>query len=323
MSNEIHILKAPGSAEAFRPAVVQEVRWETRIAGAPGLLEFTIYDDGNINFPEGANVQFFSDGTPIFNGFLFERERTKDHLVRCLAYDQLRYLKQEEPYVYVNKTATEVIKMIAEDYRLQIGELADTKYKIPARNEMGVSMWECILQALGITHAITTERFVLYDDFGKLVLKNIKDMQLKMLIEKDNLEDFRLLTSINNETANAVKIIINNPQTAKRENYIINDEGNIGKWGLLKFYKEIQYGMNGTNYAQMQLSLRNIVSRDFSLKGIRGEPTIRAGNAMTINLEQETGMKPVQLVADRVLHRFSGDDHSMDIDFINPEMWHA
>lgn len=323
MSSELRILKSPDSDQAYRPAGVEEVTWQTRIAGAPGRLEFSVYDDGNLAFPEGAQVQFYFDQQPVFLGFLFERERTKDRIVRCTAYDQLRYLRQEEPYVYTNKTATEVIRMIAEDYELQIGELADTEFRIPARNEMGVSMWECILQALGITHANTQNRFVLYDDFGRLMLKNINDMQLRMLINKDNLEDFRLVTSIDRETANAVKIVIDNPKTAKREVYSVRDNVNVAKWGLLKFYKEIQYGMNGSNYARMTMSMRNLVSKYFSLKGIRGEPTIRAGNGITINLEQETGLAPMQLVAEQVTHRFAGDDHSMDIDFINPELWHA
>ena len=184
-------------------------------------------------------------------------------------------------------------------------------------------MWECILQALGITHANTQNRFVLYDDFGKLTLKNINDMQLRMLINKDNLEDFRLVTSIDRETANAVKIVIDNPNTCKREIYQEIDYENRQKWGLLKFYKEVQYGLNGSNYAKTQLRLRNIVSKHFSLHGVRGEPTIRAGNGITINLEQETGLAPMLLVAEQVTHRFAGDDHSMDIDFINPELWHA
>lgn len=323
MSSELRILKSPDSDQAYRPAGVEEVTWQTRIAGAPGRLEFSVYDDGTLAFPEGAQVQFYFDQKPVFSGFLFERERTKDRIVRCTAYDQLRYLRQEEPYVYTNKTATEVIRMIAEDYELQIGELADTGFKIPARNEMGVSMWECILQALGITHANTQNRFVLYDDFGKLTLKNVADMQLRMLINKDNLEDFRLVTSIDRETANAVKIVIDNPNTGKREVYSLRDNVNVAKWGLLKYYKEIQYGMNGSNFARMTMSMRNLVSKYFSLKGIRGEPTIRAGNGITINLEQETGLAPMQLVAEQVTHRFAGDDHSMDIDFINPELWHA
>lgn len=41
-------------------------------------------------------------------------------------------LKNKDTYVYTNKTASEVIKMVAEDFQLNVGELEDTATRSPA-----------------------------------------------------------------------------------------------------------------------------------------------------------------------------------------------
>ena len=47
-------------------------------------------------------------------------------------YDQLRYLKASASYSFYAMTAGEIIRQIAEDLQLSVGQIADTGYKLPS-----------------------------------------------------------------------------------------------------------------------------------------------------------------------------------------------
>ena len=68
--------------------------------------------------------------------------------------------------------------MVGADFNLNLGSIADTGYKIPSRVEDNTSLFEMIENALDLTMQNTKQMFVLYDDFGKLTLKNLSDMRV-------------------------------------------------------------------------------------------------------------------------------------------------
>ena len=82
---------------------------------------------GNIGeFGEGSAVNLLVNGKTVFYGFVFTKQRDKTNgggVIRCTAYDQIRYLKNKDTYVYENKTADVFIKMVAADYGLNLGEI--------------------------------------------------------------------------------------------------------------------------------------------------------------------------------------------------------
>ena len=73
--------------------------------------------------PEGAAVRLKVDGAPVFFGFLFAKRQDKDGMIRLTAYDQLRYMNNKDTYIYGNKTASQFLKMLAADFKLQTGEM--------------------------------------------------------------------------------------------------------------------------------------------------------------------------------------------------------
>ena len=84
-------------------------------------------------------VRLKVNGAKIFFGFVFKQQRSKKEgkvqEIAVTAYDQLRYLNNKDTRVYENKTADQVVKMIADDYRLSVGTLKNTEYVIPSRVE--------------------------------------------------------------------------------------------------------------------------------------------------------------------------------------------
>ena len=210
MKTELFIAGESGS-EIYIPAVEDGIEWSTERWGVPGRLTFKVLADGILNFSEGSAVQLRVDGAKVFFGFVFTQKRDKENRISVTAYDQLRYLKNKDTYVYENQTASELIKMIAADFALNAGEIADTGYVIADRSEMDNSLFDIIQNALDITLVNTRQMYVLYDDFGSLTVKNIADMYVQnengtyLMIDEGTGENFEYTSSIDNSTYNKIK----------------------------------------------------------------------------------------------------------------------
>ena len=169
------------------PPTVEGVTIEWERKGQPGKLTFEVVKTPGLSFQEGDPCRFSVDGTPVFYGFVFEKSRkgNNPNVIKCVVYDQLYYLKNKDTYVYTNKTASEVIKMVAEDFQLNVGELEDTGYKIASRVEDNQTLFDIIQNALDETLKATGQMYVLYDNVGKLTLKSLGNMKLNMLVDED------------------------------------------------------------------------------------------------------------------------------------------
>ena len=152
----------------YEPSVEDEINWTTERKGAAGKLEFKILNDNVIKFEEGNPVAFKVDDTNLFYGFVFKKNIDKEKIFKTTAYDQLRYLKNKDTITYTNKRADELVKMIANEYRLNIGTLENTGYVIAKKAESNQALFDIILNALDETIRNRKEMYVLYDDYGKL-----------------------------------------------------------------------------------------------------------------------------------------------------------
>ncbi|MCL2461899.1 MAG: hydrolase, partial [Defluviitaleaceae bacterium] len=189
--------------------------------GSPAKLEFSVMRHEGLAFYEGNQVALTVKGVPMFCGYVFKKKRKKDQLIQVTAYDQLRYLKNKDTLVYENKTASQVITMLAADYKLKTGPIADTGYVIPCRSEDMQTLMDIMYNALDLTLINAGELYVLYDDFGALTLKNIRDMRLNVVISsRYKMIDFDYATDIDQDTANRVKLVKDNNDTGRREAYI-------------------------------------------------------------------------------------------------------
>lgn len=228
------------------PPVVESVSIEWERQGQPGKLTADIVKTPGLSFQEGDPCRFSVDGTPIFYGFVFEKARkgSMDQVITITVYDQLYYLKNKDTYVYSNKTAAAVIRMIAEDFQLNVGALADTGYTIASRVEDSKTLFDIIQTALDETLKATSQMYVLYDDVGKLTLKNIGDMKLGLLVDNETAGDFDYKTSIASQTYDKVKLSYENKDTGKREIFIAQDGSSINQWGVLQYYEKIDSTAN-------------------------------------------------------------------------------
>lgn len=98
---------------------------------APAKLTFKVFKDKVLDIQEGDLINLKVNGELVFVGYIFEKKRSKDNFIEVTAYDQCRYLKSEGYYVFDGtKTASELIKALAADLAIKLGDISPTVYKI-------------------------------------------------------------------------------------------------------------------------------------------------------------------------------------------------
>jgi hypothetical protein len=295
------------------PALEEPIGWETTRAGAPGKLTFTVVKDPTLNFQEGNPVSFKKDGKNVFYGFIFSKKRNKGPTIEVTAYDQLRYFKNKDTYIIENETASDFHKRLIADFQLSPGTIEDTKFVIPSRVEDNKTLFDMSQNTLDITLANAKEMFVLYDDFGKLTLKNIGSMKVDFLVDDETGEDFDYTSSIDSQTYNKIKLAYDNTETGKREIYIVNDPDNIDKWGVLQYFEKIEEQTNGQVKADALLSLYNRKTRSLKLKNIIGDVRVRGGSLIVVNLNLGDITVKNYMMVENAKHNFKHGEHFMDL----------
>nr|WP_298054355.1 hydrolase [uncultured Lachnoanaerobaculum sp.] len=312
------LISDPSGSKSYIPVVEEGIEWSTERRSTPGKLTFKMIKDDIIDFKEGATVGLKVDGKEVFFGFVFAKRRDKNQIISVTAYDQLRYLNNKDTYVYENKTAAEFIKMIATDFNLKTGTLEDTKFKIASRVEDNTSLFDMIENALDLTLQNTKEMFVMFDDFGKITLKNISSMRVGeesayLLIDEETGENFEYSSSIDSDVYNKIKLSYDNEDTGKRDIYIAQDGTHMNEWGVLQYFDTLSKGENGQAKADALLKLYNKKSRNLKITNVIGDTRVRAGSLVVVSLALgDVNLKNFMLV-EKVRHTFKLDQHVMDL----------
>ena len=297
------------------PPVVDGVTVEWERQGQPGKLTFEVIKTDALSFEEGDPCRFSVNGEPLFYGFVFNKSRSGSNPknIKVTVYDQLYYLKNKDTYVYSNKTATEVVKMIAEDFGLNLGTLDDTGYKIETRTEENTSLFDIIQNALDATTKAKTEMYVLYDKAGKLMLTNIGNMKLGLVINEETAGNYEYKSSIADNTYNRIKLLYEDSDAGTRQVYIAQDSSNINKWGVLQYYEKLNDATNAKTMADALLKLYNAKTRTLKVSDALGDTRVRAGTMLVVML----GLGDINLsnflLVEQVKHTFSNGQHLMEL----------
>lgn len=300
----------------FDVAVQEPVIWETHRKSIPGKLTFNVIKDEPLGFHEGDMVRFDYEGHKIFLGFVFIKKRTSNRIISVTAYDQLRYFKNKDTYVYKGKTASQVLQMLIADFSLQSGIIADTKHIIPSRVEDNQELFTIMDNASSITTQNTGELYILYDDYGKLNYRNAKQLKLDILIDEESGETFEYTTSIDENTYNKIKLVRENKETGKREIFIAQDGEKMNEWGILQYTENVDEGENGKAKADALLALYNRKSRKLHMNKIFGDPRVRGGSTLSVQMYLGDLSVANFMMVETVKHSFYESDHRMDLKLI-------
>ena len=289
----------------------------------PAKLRFGVPKDDVLNFKEGNLVTFTVNNTVVFVGFVFEKERGRDNIIRVTCYDQLRYMKYKECYVYGGITAAELLKNLCADYGLKTGDLANTVYKLPdspKRIEKDKPLADIIMYAIDQTLINTPNHdlYHIYDGGGKIVLKHSNDMKLDVYIDGETLEDYTHKTSIDKDTYNVVKVIREVPEASGKKlvkTGIVSDDEHIKEWGRMQYLlMPSDKQVNAIERAKRILELKNRKTREIRLRNVIGDVRVRGGSFLFVDMNFGDVALKNYVMVDQVEHTFKDSSHSMDID---------
>ncbi len=309
--------------EYFLPAVLDGVQWELHRKGTPGKLTFRVVYDDVLQMEYGDTIDVTWNGTQFFHGFIFSKKRNKDKQWDIVAYDQIRYLLNKDTFSYTAKTADEVIRELANDYELAVGELDATGYVIEKRRESNATILDMCQTALDLTMLHTNRLYVLYDDCGKLMLKDLENMQADILIDADTAQNYSYEGSIDKNTYNLVKLDVDEGEDGHKTYYApasteeYQNSETRKQWGVLQLYENINAkSQNPQDLANRYLEHYNRVRRTLSISGAAGDLSIRGGSMLwlNINLGEDDTKQAKRVIAEAVTHRFSNSGHTMDLE---------
>lgn len=303
------------NGDIFQPVVLSGIKWTTERTGAPGKLDFTIIKDDKISFGEGAAVVFKVNGDGVFYGYVFTKTRDKERYIKVTAYDQLRYFKNRDTYIFSNKRADEILQMICDDYKLSVGKLSNTKYAIPSRIEDNSELFSIMENAIEETYKNTGARYLLYDDFGSIQLKSVNEFKTNLMVDGGAAENFGYSTSIDDDTYNRIQLYKDSDEGC-REKKIYQDGDSISRFGVLQHTQSYDDKTNPDELGKQLLLNYNRITRKLSIKNAMGDIRARAGSQIYVKLNLGDIDIETNMMVQSATHNFENGKYTMDLKLI-------
>lgn len=306
------VLTIQHNGTLFEPPVEEGVEIEWERTGSPGKLTFTVLKTEGVDFSEGDPVCFYYDKKPVFMGYVFKKGRDREQRIEVTCYDQIRYLKNKYTYIFENKTASQIISALCNDFNLSTGAMDNTGYVIPAISKENISALDIALDVLEETLLNTGNMFVLYDDFGKINVKNCANMMSTTLIYEQSAENFDYSSSIDDETYNNIVLYYKGDDNTIQI-FTASSEARIREWGTLRYFEEVDNPTSAQNKANALLNLYNKKTRELTIDGAFGDVTVRGGTLIPVKLNLGDINVNNYMLVEKVTHKFSKDHYTMDL----------
>jgi hypothetical protein len=308
------LLTIQHEGQVFSPPVKDGIKIEWERIGSPGKLTFTTIKNAKVSmdFQEGDPVCFYYDNKPIFMGYVFTKKRDREHHIEVTCYDQIRYLKNKYTYLFENKTASQIISALCEDFNLKTGNFDNTGYVIKAVAEENKAALDIALDVLEDTLLNTGNMYVLYDDFGKLQVKNVANMVSSTLICENTAENFNYASSIDSETYNSIVLYYKSDNESIKI-FTASSPTTINQWGTLRYFEEVKNPTIGQNKADSLLKLYNKKSRELTISGAFGDTSVRGGTLIPVKLNLGDIVTNNYMLVEKVTHNFENDHYTMDL----------
>ncbi|WP_028593218.1 XkdQ/YqbQ family protein [Paenibacillus assamensis] len=267
--------------------LVTDANWNTKRTGSPASFEFTMMDDKQIVIEHGGIVSFKTDRKGLFHGYVFKYSRSDNGETKVVAYDQLRYLKNKDTYVFKGKRADQIVAQIAGDFKLKTGQLSNTGYIIPSMIEDSKALFDIILKALDLTLVHGKQMFYLWDDYGQLRISDVKKSTINLIVGDQSLAtSYDYSSNIDGETANQIKLVRDNKETGKRDVYVVHNSHSMARWGVLQHYEKVDQDLNKAQIDKLAdnlLALKNRPEQSLSVEAL-ADLTVRAGCSIFVKL---------------------------------------
>ena len=302
-----------GENSVHQAVACGEISLEYNIRNSPGVLKFNCLIDENCLINHGDVVSFQYKGNKMFLGYVFETRLSSKDVMSVLCYDQLRYLKNKGIISYYYKKYSEVVRMIGNSFKLNLGQIDDTGHIIGQRIE-NASLFDILGNAQDETERITGRKFVLFDDYGKLSLREWDKLVVPIVLDSTNVGSFEYIKSIDKDVFTKISVTRNNDYTDSNIVVAENIE-NQRKWGVLT---HIQSEKSITPTQMHEIANRILKEHSQKKKTLvlgncLGDCAVRGGSSLVVTLDIGNEKVDELMLVTSVKHKFKAGFHSMDL----------
>lgn len=317
-----------------------DIQYQTQLGGQPGKLTFSVQQDPNniLEMVCGSIILFSVDGVGVFKGYIFTMGTDATGVYKITAYDQMRYLKNEEVYTTSDMTASQIFERICKDvypglrvstsgdtYRppsLPYKVITPTTFVVPAYFHDRKTLYSIIEYGIDRTNIDEGEKpvadrkhYYIKDKFGVLQFTELGQGLTNLIVgERSLLTSYQYEISIDKNTYNSVVIVRDNETTGKRDVWSAIDSGTQKQWGKLQMVQEADKGANEAQIAKKAedlLRLRNRETKTMKLTAL-GVPELVAGRGFRFELEK-LGIGQNMWITSAT-HNYEKDYHTMSLE---------
>ena len=291
------------------------VTWN--LHGAAGRLEIECMDKELPPLEPGDKLSLSKDGKVIFAGYLFRISRDQEGTARCLAYDQLRYLQNRDTYAFTAMTAAEMLRKMAVDFGISTGNIEDTRHRIPALILEDRTLMDMMGEALRQTHQATGQTFALFDDAGKLSLRDTAKLRTAVDLGSAHFTKTFQHTLDIDKSAASVKLIYHDLRRKVSLEATETDTEKTRLWGGLQYFERMHGDWNSARLREQAASLlrqKAAPGQSIKLTALGTEALLRAGSGIRLRFPELPVYDRTYFTIDRITHRFEEEQHWMDLE---------
>lgn len=222
---------------------INNIQISTAIDGTPGKMTCDIINYGNLEIEKGSTISIdygkFSatTGTHVYFGFIFSKKfnSTDPKVERVTCYDHLRYLKNTTSMSISNMTFETVLLQICKEFCVPIYMKNDTQgYILKSVQFDNASSMEIIQHCIKDIYSFTKERFLVRDEFGYLMLLNIRNLGKNYHLKwGKSITRYEYETEIDSATFNIVEAVYSSQGNVGHK-VVFQNENNQLCYGILK-----------------------------------------------------------------------------------------
>lgn len=276
-------------------------------------LVFFVLKDSTISFNQGDAVSVKYDSETLFYGYVFSKCRDKRGLIRVECYDQMRYMKNRRSYARGRMSLDEIVTKLANDCALRAGEIDKSNVLLPAVASDNVSLLDVVKSACAQTRRLSGKRYILYDDAGKLMLKDESELVCDVLIDSTQAEDFTYNDTIDHDVYNTIQLYTDTKRLNLREITTVSDKETMALWGTLILSKKATDPNSAYEEGKQLLEEYNNVHREIVLKTVKGDGRFVPGCSVALKMTMGDLYFDGYVRIRRAVHRFKNNFYSADL----------
>ena len=301
---------------------VMDVTWETQLTGQAGKLSFNYVRQPDVTFSEGSVVRFTVNTQGVFYGYIFTQSESESSSVSVTAYDQLRYLKNKDTYVFSEKTetASTIFEKVCKDFNLSYRVVDSSTYRLTARVHDDKTLFEIIETGIDETLAFNAQWYMIRDNFGVLEFCELNRLKTNLVIgDASLLTGYTFESSIDSDTYNQIKLSQENKDTQKREVYIVRDSSTMKTWGTLQYTEKVDEDVNPSQIEELAnrlLRAKNRITKTLQVTCI-GDLRVSSGNGVVLSIADlvDNGVANNEYyLVTSATHSFGNNEHTMTLE---------